>query len=54
MYNDTHLKEVYFNKFCGNCIHKNVDERLDPCNECLNEPGIAFSHRPRYFKENKK
>lgn len=53
MYNDEHLKEVYFDQFCKKCVHRKENEQDDPCNECLSEPGIAFSHRPRYFKEKK-
>ena len=36
-------KEVYFNKYCETCEHKDLDEKFDPCNDCLAEPMNAES-----------
>lgn len=39
-------KEVYFDKYCKSCDHKNVDEKDEPCNTCLNYPINEYSHIP--------
>lgn len=46
-------KEVYFDKYCGKCIHKDIPETEDPCNECLTQPSNENSHKPINFKEEK-
>lgn len=38
-------KEVYFT-YCNTCDHKQVLEKDEPCNECLNNPVNEFSHFP--------
>lgn len=49
------LKEVYFDNFCSQCVHKDTDENEEPCCDCLEVPGRPYSHTPEYFerKENK-
>lgn len=44
-------KEVYFNTYCIKCKHKNLDEWLDPCHECLSNPSNINSHKPVKFEE---
>lgn len=39
-------KFVDFHKYCETCIHGNLDESEEPCNECL--------HYPTYSEETKK
>lgn len=46
-------KEVYFNQYCSSCIHKDVDEKDDPCDECLTYPSNENSHKPINYKEDK-
>lgn len=46
-------KEVYFDKYCSKCIHKDIPETDDPCNECLTQPSNENSHKPINFKEEK-
>lgn len=47
---DGNMKEVYFNEYCKTCIHKNLKETEDPCNECLTEGARSESHKPvRYI-----
>lgn len=41
-------KEVYFDKYCKKCIHKDKPETEDPCDECL-----AIGHRPNSHKPEK-
>ena len=48
------LKEVYFDKYCSKCVHKDVDEEELPCDECLATPARDDSHKPEYFKEEEK
>ena len=47
-------KEVYFDKYCELCKHKDKPESDSPCWECLDEPVNDDSHKPLYFKEAKK
>lgn len=44
-------KEVYFNKYCKDCKHINVDDDEDPCNECLTNSVNLYSHKPVNFEE---
>lgn len=44
-------KEVFFDKYCPKCKHYKTKDYEDPCNECLNNPINANSHKPVYFKE---
>ena len=47
-------KIVKFNEYCNRCVHKDVKETEDPCNECLNNPSNEDSRSPIYFKEEEK
>ncbi len=44
-------KEVYFDKYCETCRHEKVEEKEDPCHECLNEPARMNSHKPVKWEE---
>lgn len=44
-------KEVYFDKYCKTCKHKNVEETEEPCYECLGEPLNWNTHRPVKYEE---
>ena len=44
-------KEVYFDEYCKQCVHWQLNEDEEPCNECLDEPYNIDSHKPRYFTE---
>lgn len=48
------MKEVYFDQYCASCQHVDEDEASDQCNECLNEPGRLYSHKPLNYKEKNK
>lgn len=43
------LKEVYFDNFCAQCVHKDNEENEPPCDECLAEPVNEYSHTPVKF-----
>lgn len=47
-------KEVNFNKYCKTCDYKGMEEKCDPCNDCLAEPTNTNSEEPVYWKEAKK
>ncbi len=44
-------KEVYFSDYCKTCAFSDVDEAEDPCDECLENPSNAYSHKPVNWKE---
>lgn len=44
-------KEVYYDRYCSTCKHKNVPEADDPCDECLTEPVNLYSHKPVKYEE---
>ena len=43
---DEDYKEVYFHEYCKTCKHEKLEEKFDPCNECLDEPANLQSHKP--------
>ena len=45
------LHEVDFQKWCPKCEHYKLDEKEDPCHDCLNEPTNDDSRKPVMFKE---
>ena len=42
---------VEFDKFCKTCKHKNLDEKFDPCHECLSNPINTGSIKPIKYVE---
>lgn len=45
-------KEVYYDKYCSKCIHKDEEPLEDtPCDECLDHPVNWYSHKPVKFEE---
>lgn len=54
MMDSENMKFVEYDKYCPTCKNKKVkdEEGEDPCNYCLTEPAIAYSHKPvKYEKE---
>lgn len=49
MSDEQHTKEVMYKDYCPKCIHKDVDEVEDPCNECLEQPFNWDSQKPIKF-----
>lgn len=39
-------KIVEFNEYCKTCKYRDLDERDDPCFDCLDEPVNTYSHKP--------
>ena len=44
-------REVRFDIYCKNCLYRDKNEEDDPCDECLENPVNAYSHKPVYYKE---
>lgn len=42
---------VEFDKFCKTCKHKELDEKFDPCHECLSNPINTGSIKPMMYEE---
>lgn len=48
---DDNEKFVEFDKFCKSCKHKDLDEKFDPCHECLSNPVNYGSIKPIKYEE---
>jgi hypothetical protein len=46
--------EVDFKKYCKTCKHKELGEKFDPCNACLDYGYNLNSHKPLMWEEKKK
>lgn len=44
-------KEVRFDIYCRRCFYRDKEEKDEPCDECLENPVNAYSHKPIYYKE---
>ncbi len=44
------LMFVDFEKYCNSCKHKDLDERKDPCNECLGVPARQGTEKPEKWE----
>lgn len=44
-------KEVYFEEYCKKCIHKDLEESEEPCDECLVIQTNLYSHKPICYRE---
>lgn len=45
------LHEVNYHEWCPKCEHFKLEEREDPCHDCLNQPVNDDSRKPVEFKE---
>ena len=43
---ENEYKEVYFHVHCKTCKHEKLEEKFDPCNECLEYGMNVESHKP--------
>lgn len=48
------MKEVYFDKYCGTCVHKDDSAGEEPCASCLDEPVNQNSHKPVKYEGKEK
>lgn len=44
-------KLVNYDQYCERCVHRNTEDKDDPCDECLENPAMPDSHKPMHFKE---
>lgn len=51
MSDDTRYRLVNFAYWCPKCKYSDQDEKLDPCNDCLNFGGNVETSKPVEFKE---
>lgn len=47
---DSNLREVSYEKYCGNCKYSDCPESADPCFECLDNPLNYYTDRPVNYK----
>ena len=43
---ENQYKEVFFDKYCKDCKHKDKKENECPCDYCLSNPINLYSHKP--------
>lgn len=48
---DDNYLEVFFDEYCPKCKHRDLDERLNPCNECLEFGSCSNSHEPFNYEK---
>ena len=46
---DENLKEVRFDRYCKLCKYKDLPEKADPCNECMETPMRSGSCKPEKY-----
>lgn len=51
---DDICKEVYFHEYCKTCKHEKLEEKFDPCNECLESGTNMESHKPVLWEAKEK
>ena len=51
---DDSLYFVEFDKYCAACKHEELDEKFDPCNECLTVPARYGTSEPEKWEEKEK
>ena len=44
------FKEVLFDVYCSHCKHKDLEEKFDPCNECLEHGVNQWTHKPVHYE----
>ena len=54
MNESTQYKVVKFDVYCPKCKYNKLDERLDPCNECLDYGALEGTEIPMKFEEKNK
>jgi hypothetical protein len=50
---EENIFEVDFHKYCMTCKYKDVAERCDPCNECLDTCGKWGTTKPEKYEKAK-
>ena len=45
---------IEFDKYCKTCKHKELEDKFDPCNECLENCVSTNSSKPVYYEADEK
>lgn len=45
---------VEFDKYCKTCKHKELEDKYDPCCDCLDNPTNINSRKPIHYEEDEK
>ena len=48
---DRNMKEVRFDQYCKSCKYEELDEKFDPCNECLEYGYLENTRKPCKYEE---
>lgn len=51
---DENTKFVDYASYCTTCAHERLDEAKDPCNECLDNPGLYGTEKPLHWEAKEK
>lgn len=51
MKSNSEYKEVNFKNYCDKCRHRDLNEKMDPCNDCLEIGMREGTSKPEYFEE---
>ena len=51
MTGNSEYKEVDFKSYCDKCKHRDIHEKMDPCNDCLEIGMREGTSKPEYFEE---
>ena len=51
MISDTTMREARFDIYCNSCKYRDLPGFEDPCDECLNTPGVEDTRRPFHHKK---
>ena len=43
--------EVRFDMYCDQCKYADLEEKFEPCNECLKIGARVGTIKPKYFEE---
>lgn len=50
---ESEYREVEFYIFCPKCEHEDLEEKFDPCNECLEYGMREGTRKPLHYKPKK-
>lgn len=48
---DSNMKEVDFSKYCETCKYGELEEKYDPCNDCLDICVREGTEKPECYEE---
>lgn len=51
MVTNSEFKEVDFKTYCKKCKYRDIKEKMDPCNDCLEVGMREGTNKPEHFEE---